>query len=561
MIGYGATFQPTSTAASVFSWPPAYQANPGVFQIGQTFSYLISTTAVGNNVVNTINHSDAGNITPGEMIVITSIYGFIGYSPFQFEYARVTGVDAFTGAVTLDRNVKWVHRSDFPDYDGVFDLGQPYGNCYFGKARIWRLTQQGYSFDLDHIYEGFSVLPTINNSPNYQVSTGRKITWLNNPTIVGASPSWAEEVTYKHCGFVSGEEPDKMVDRIVFEDCVVPYIDFQSPVNRVEFRNCQCGNLNTGAAKILTVDGCDVGQLSSAILFATSSAVTVKNSFVRSYYGGPRSSNAVTIDGVNVWFGVNGVGIITVVKQWIPSDQAYLLVNLNTIPGMWVSLGGYPECNLGTGIIQYVTEDSTKFYIHTTLPYSTIPSWGNNTITFGRTGAQRYYNITGCDAARTLHLATELGCEPWEVTYQNMAGNPSFDLHPPGGVIQKIEINVMVASTSASTMLIYVYFWSYANPGGAQIHSTLTINTGIAGRRTLTQGITSPGITGFKSGDSWIYDGGAAITAIPGDICFSMSGGFTPGNSLVGALVVVDCGLFAKPFTGTQLGIVTGEAR
>jgi hypothetical protein len=570
MVGYGATFQPTSMTYFARQWPVAYDYGWGAFQAGQADGILIQPTAVGDYKVTCINPLDAAGFSIGvTYLVMSDDIQYGGYPPSvgQFEYVKVTATDSTSGIVSLDRAIRWIHSPNFPEGAGYGDMGvAPYGSTFVGKARIWKLSHPGHDWDVEHVYEGFSVLNTrlsiFNDgdpSRNYQPATGRFITWLNAPKINGISPTSCERAVYENCGLLTSPEPDKLVDELILNEVHGSNIAFQSPLNRVTFIRCRFDFVLTGPPKIFTIDQCDIGQLTNAITYGANSRTTVRNSFIRSFSSAPWGLGTLTttVDGTNVKYGANGVGVFTVSKAISP---AYYFIYWNVIPGMWIKIPSQFGFNdLGIGIIQNVTEDASNFYIHTTLSYPSWPSWAPalpTAVAFWRLGTHRYYNCTGCDLARKMSKATEMGLEPWELTHQLIYGNPnSIEVRTEGqsGVLKELTIEVVHASTVASTMVFGIYFTPYNNPV-TQYTTTMWINLAIRGKRTFT----STNRTGLQSGDTWHIDGGAEITAIPADMCIAASAGCTAtGNSLVEITSKWDNGIWGKPIIGAYTGTLT----
>ena len=138
--GYGATLQNISSINNG-------AANPW-FQAGQPLRdgtvnnvyqyFLIQTTTPNTTTFRMRTPSQAENLTVGQYVMLSSVYiqqG--GYPPNcdRFEYLIVTAINTTTGVITVDRPIRYMHPSTYPD-----DLTSP---C-FGAARVWLTTTAGW---------------------------------------------------------------------------------------------------------------------------------------------------------------------------------------------------------------------------------------------------------------------------------------------------------------------------------------------------------------------------------------------------------------------------------
>lgn len=572
IVGYGATFQNTYVGQNgngKRSWPLAYNV-----VLPTANSFLIAQTVIGSNQIRCLNPSDAANAIPGEKISIISLdEQYFGYpfNPDQFESAGVLSSDTSTGIILLDRNVRWLHRTDFPD-----------GNANVatfpcGKARFWRMNVPTagapggiVSWDIGHIYEGMQINPTLpggvdSGVAHYQTFSGRSVRWINC-SMPGISPTIIEKAVCQGCKFVDFSEPDKMVDFLDLDDCTTdqPGIGFQSSsTNHVRIRGGRYGGVNTGSAKYVEIVGAEIGTLSYGNTYGCARTVSVRDSVVRAITnpasdltGGSNQS----IDGVNASYIAGGT--FAVLKA---GTQA---THWGLIPGTMLNVataGGLFSGDVGTGALRQLREDATNFYFDTTLNWQTWPPWAGTVLRFLRCGAIRFDNVTGCDDARTASLAGKLGLREWEILHAVFGGTSAtggnFSTSKWCGSISQLIVNVVQASTVASSKFF--------------INSSMLPNTTFTGAQTLSLGIDVTSrvsrtidflaFTNRQAADTLTF-GGSPVTALPASqIIQSLGWGLTANSgALVELTVRFDTGLYGKQNTiqfdagGNSIMNVTG---
>lgn len=136
--------------------------------------YRIATTSVGDTSVTCLNSMDAANFYVGQYLLVASFdQQFTGF-PFNaryFEYAKVIASEPASGVISIDRQIKYEHRQDFP-YNKNYRNGD-------GRASVYSIDQNGNVFDIDHEYRDMEFSFTNMQSYNCVVISGRKVVLYN----------------------------------------------------------------------------------------------------------------------------------------------------------------------------------------------------------------------------------------------------------------------------------------------------------------------------------------------------------------------------------------------
>jgi hypothetical protein len=180
--------------------------------------YRINTAAIGATSVTTITAADAGNLVAGEHVMVGSFdQQFAGQPPGlrYFDYVKVVSVNAGTGAVVLDRALRWPHRSDYP-YSGLFTNGD-------GRACIYKI-EEGSLWDIEHEYNDIEFVKN-------DVSAAGACS--EAPFLVGKSiifrrcrspyflPTMLGYGRLEQCVSWEHFEVDKLIDTLEIEECTL----------------------------------------------------------------------------------------------------------------------------------------------------------------------------------------------------------------------------------------------------------------------------------------------------------------------------------------------------
>lgn len=562
--GYGTQWTNTNPASDR-AWPLAatYIRNGATatykgFLAGHPLSCLINNTAVGDTSFTTTTPADAGNWADGDPILLTSVdtqwQGF-PINPGQFEYNTVVGApNTSTGVVTLKYPIRHQHLTSYPDGGVAYPGGDP---C--GKGRAWVMSAPVYvvdpltapsasnvqmPWDIDHEYRGL----TINNATvafaTYMTIAGKNVRFIDCTTI-GISPSGAGTVLMKNCEFTELSEPDKLVGRLILDNCRSPAgIGFQSSsVEHVEVRGGHYAAFGCGTAKYMTITNPDIDSLSFDSVYGMARNITILGGTVRSVtnqFFDVNSNPLRVIDGVDVTY---SNGVISVTKG--SAAQPYW----GLIQGAQINLAnstGTHTLDPGTGVITSITEDSTHILFATSWPWANLAAaLGGDAGTGVRVFQASIPNVvgtTGCDGIRNMAEASRRGRKQWEfwrgqLVNINTTGGSIGTIY---GSLTNITLDVKQITSVASRILILsVYLYKDTDFTDRKLLD-ITINLDVRGRRVLTP----TGFTGTQSGDLFKLDG-VAITVLPTDrVC--LGGGSYDTN-------------LTFPATYGQVPVVTAE--
>jgi hypothetical protein len=426
ILGYGVTIQNTYDrnvhgANAAFEWPWGPACAPVRNAAGTELGYLIQTTTANasSSSVTLLTVGDATNFAVGDWVMLGSLD--IQYAGFpancdQFEFVKITAINTGTGVITLDRFISYVHRSDFPDGGSAHPCG---------KARIWQLNSGGWSigkvtWDIEHVYEGLTVLPAPNAGSLYQIFTGRRLKTINWKGV-GPSESIAAQVEHYSPKFTTQGEPDKLVGSILYQGMewdVGQRLAFQSSsVDLIRIVDSTInGSLLTGCAKNVVIDNCQIDVLGlGPSTQGLNRSVIVRNSrvfsstWVNDDIGKNLPPTHLVVDGTNVVF---SNGTFALLKSWanfpewnvVIGQQINLAANINSFNPLAYS------GDTGTGVVVGLREDATHIYIDTTLPFTALPAWSaGGQIRLFRAGETWIENCSGSDSVRIASEARKLG--------------------------------------------------------------------------------------------------------------------------------------------------------
>jgi hypothetical protein len=494
MKGYGATFQNNTTNGS-WELPWELAALP-IDQGGTYLAWPINATTVGATSFTLTTPTNAANLTVGAYTMLGSLdTQYFGYPPNmdQFEFLKITSVNASTGVVGVDRPIRYAHLTTYPD-------GVALPPC--GAARVWQLnttnTINGITgvtpFDVQHVYEGLTVLSPTATALGKLTMTGRSITWLN-ANIIAVSPSIAQNVSLLNCVVPgSNSEPDKLVESFYCRDTTfIQNLPLQSnSIDRVTLQNCKVGGLLTTGGKLFTAKESEIEQLiPGGAGFGVNRATIIDACTVREYTppafqvgaGGVLAFGTITATAAASWTtssttitlaanpGTVGVDLLvydtttnlpigsvaSVVGTTLTLNAAAVnassgssdglsfgnayynglitmpLVNVtNMQPGMALVLaasGNSYPGDIGAGVVTAITGDANFLYVQTTLQFTNLPSWNNGNAYLQRRPQFTVRNSTGCDNIRRASAATAAGYQEGQYALDYLIGQGSASGH------------------------------------------------------------------------------------------------------------------------------------
>ena len=354
IVAHGAAVQNTYDTAVAnsnyeFPWPSIHSYLGGKYVINNEGALIFKATAGDQRIV-LKSPAELEEVPVGAYVLIASLnIQYMGYphNCDRFDYARVTAVDPATGAVTLDRRLKYSHLEDFPE---LFNRAYCSGP-HVGRARIWNMNKYELH-DVEHTTDGLTILPILHKNHDYQdifVSTGRKQVY-NDCTFSGYGPTNIEHFAMRNCTVRGRGEVDKLIDLIDIDGCSFESgVNFQSSsVDRVVVKKSTFkdkGNVPSvlaGTAKVLEFDACTIDTLSEGLVLGVNRRLTIKNSIIRNWgFGGngysqfgDMSGPLLDLDGVNASY-ADGVFTIVASSASILRHQCLIY---NVVPGAQINL-------------------------------------------------------------------------------------------------------------------------------------------------------------------------------------------------------------------------------
>jgi hypothetical protein len=471
MRGYAAIFQNTydrltdpSGNNAGFEWP---WGPPTFVYMYNGVGPKINNTVPGATTVTLKTLADHTQFAVGDWIVITSLdiqYYGIPPNPDLFEFTQITAINTTTGVLTVLPIIRNEHRDDYPDGGDVH-------RC--GAARIWQTRSGDAMWDIDHTYEGLEIRIAPNTDLSYMNISGQRFKLLNC-IVPGTSPSVCER--FEMIGGVATgfNEPDKIVTSCLYDNVWIKNeLRFQSSsIDHVTVRNCRVdGVLSSGTAKNVLIENCDVNWFSEGVAgqpYGNARRTTILGGRIRGTgpYGVP--GQPLPIDGTSVSFANGTFAVLKAgpVYQW------------GIVPGTILNLpatGFGPSGDLGTGVVVRIYEDATKVYFETTLPFATLPTWSDGTVSFKRMGRFTALNVTGCRDIEKASAACALGKDPGEyheILYLNQAVQGSSDVPGKWGKLVRARFDVIQTSSIPG---VGVRFASAAMPLAATMANDATV--------------------------------------------------------------------------------------
>lgn len=330
--------------------------------------YLINTTTIGANTIQCVTSAEAANLAVGEMIMIASFDIQFASQPSsyrQFEYAKVTNVNAGTGVVTLDRRIVFRHQADYPY------RGQTQGD---GRAHIEKI-ETAALFDINHTYNDIEFVrndvSAAGATSEAAYCTGYKIT-MNRCKAPYFLPTQAGDVELNQCIQTETGEFDKLVRSLVLNDSEFRgRIDSGTSIQVVEARRTKFLNGYRLAPFSLRLIDCDVTATTQddVTLFTAYGGIKSleivggNHAYLPTYSVLVGQTKTIVINGVNIiWNGTTAILTVNdfevvASRDWVGKLFVGRIVHVtaNNGAGREVPTGVYGVVRSITGGFQFAT--------------------------------------------------------------------------------------------------------------------------------------------------------------------------------------------------------------
>jgi hypothetical protein len=339
----------------------------------------IEEVAAGASTVVLQTDADHSKYTVGDWIIVCgfSLQGAGGFPPnwHYFEFKQIiskqTSVSPYT--ITLDSPLAYTYLTDWPSW-GAGDYAM-----INGPASIHRMDP---TWDCDHEYRDLGVEKY--GTPN-PLGGGRKSTNCNGRAITlrnvypsnydGVNPSFSISHKLYGCDYTNvNMEVDKLIDEMLFDDCQMGSVTFQSSSVKLLTMNngttIASGFLN-GTPQQLVVEDCNIGIIyPGAIAYGCGAigGITLTNTVLQGFnnnvaFGGRVYDGGAEFgSGIGVDAGLNSMsGGVIKIDKW----NYGALASAWAIPGsycMWRD--GHRLC-MGMFRIESVTDDDDYIIIQT----------------------------------------------------------------------------------------------------------------------------------------------------------------------------------------------------
>lgn len=428
----------------------------------------------------------------------------------------------------LDRPLKYVHRSDYPDIyaiDPALDACVP---C--GAARVWRL-DEFHPFDTVHIVEGIkldAVDPARASTLDYAFQQTRQSIW-RDCDISGFAPQFNELLLMDNCLVRSIGEVDKTTEIAVLRNCtILRGFNFINPVELAIMENCTFYNdittsqfyaLQAGGAKRVVARNSYIEGLYfySQLGYAESwrfEQCEIKFSLVewRPYLTDIPLRFGTDPEGAVISY---ADGVITI-SNFQVSEATFQNFNWSCIRGMYLNLSGPSNIYTGPsgdGLIVDTKDGGTltapTFEIHTTLPYATLPAWVSG-FRLMRHGVIDFIRCTGSPEVEMASEACAAGKHPaGYLRFRHVgSGQPTDVTKSVIGVVTEVIIDNRRVRAGQT---LFIDMASYSSADFSSFGNTrITIDLGETGRRKFTlldghstlKGSDALSVTNFAGGST-----------------------------------------------------------
>lgn len=467
-----------------------------------TTSARITTTARGDTTVTLVTTAQYSRFTVGRWVLIAAVdtQGF-GYppNPYFFEYAKVKAINSSTGVVTLDRALRNVYKSTYPNYEPGDGSTANFG----GYAIMYALNA---TWDTDVTVAGLHILST-----GQIYCVGRKFTFIDITCDDGVdhdegiTPTGCKEV-FLHNYYAPHQimEIDKFIEYIRLDKVTVDSLYFQSPSpEKCEISGGSQMRALSGTPKNLVARSSDLGQITLApIGYGRSESQYLENCRVKSIAAG--SANRKDLADFTLSHGTLSLtlgGNSCPIPWMMPGTRGYLSASNDYNYGIPFVITDLRQSGTGAG---------STIYVDTTLPH-TIPTFTGTDITQPTRVVQHpasrltVRSCTGCDDIVSLSRA-DPDLPLYSHQHRLFTGNIGFTGEDANfliwGWIVSIRINVIRAYTGVASSVPLAILGKYGtyviDAAYDQSRPVPTINLKVAGERI----ITPAAVTGTQSGDS-----------------------------------------------------------
>jgi hypothetical protein len=279
-------------------------------------------------------------------------------NPQRFEYAQIVSRTATT--LTFKAPLKYSYRSHWP----VWFPGNSSNTDQGGPATIWLTNPE---WDSEYSFSGME----FTQSGFLQVRS-RKVTFTDCIFAGQPLPSMIRDMVHDRCEINSNIEADKNVETLVYRDCRLRGIHFQSvSIERVFLENCTIREESLGfqgRAKRTIIRGCDIANLGHDLGYGAAETFTVEDCRILNL--------SVPLIG-------EGDGMTSFTDE---GGGLYSTLSPHNGPRIWAVPGQFCMLRDGGGswLMPFMVTDiygdtpegtiATKEFIQTTLP-SPLPVW------------------------------------------------------------------------------------------------------------------------------------------------------------------------------------------
>jgi hypothetical protein len=383
VIGYGASL--TNGNRTV---PGFFLGGRGLFN-DNMHSARLGTTSAGDSVAQLLTPSQSSLFTVGRYALITGFdlqglwnapYGFPP-NPHFFEYVKITGVNAVTGAVAFDAPLKNIYKSTWPNYNS----GNQFEIDAGGPATLYALDP---SWDTQVEYRGL----TISEDQVQTYAVGRSVTYRDvtftgpNCAIPTQNLIWqAINTNMSTCSM----EADKLVGSIVLDGVSINQINIQSSsIDLLSMKNSTVVRGMAGTPKKAVISDSTIANFRpGAYAYGRSDEVICTNCVLPAFSALGVTEKGPSDVGVNNAYTMSN-GVITVPNTLNAVRWAVPGTNL-----MWTSI---TESETAFRVID-VTQDANNTYVRTSLSggFPSVPIGGDNKL-FIRVHPAPKFTCTNC---------------------------------------------------------------------------------------------------------------------------------------------------------------------
>ena len=248
---------------------------------------------------------------------------------------------------------------------------------------------------------------------------------------------------------------------------------------------------------------------------------------------------------ITAWFVLLKPNSLLILRYW------------SVVPGMTVNLTAsdnlFTEAT-GNGVILKIYEDSTYFYIVTTLPFATLPAWSNKKILLFRNSGAKFIRCTGSDPIRAASIAFDKGLEYWEykryILGAHFADNLHFKNEIYGSLSQITVTPIQLGSEDGAYINLTFNTFNSASDFVRDSGGTVVrIVVGAGGQRIITHNT----FTGAQRGDAITVGGEASaylpINRVVNSEFFVDAGGYAADNYRAPVIMIelwLDCEIARK---------------